>query len=47
MDDRRPAAPQLPWKMFGAGLAVSLGNPKIMVFYLAPCRPSSISRMSA
>ena len=35
MDDRRPAAPQLPWKMFGAGLAVSLGNPKIMVFYLA------------
>jgi threonine/homoserine/homoserine lactone efflux protein len=24
-----------PWKMFGAGLAVTLGNPKIMVFYLA------------
>lgn len=23
------------WGMFGAGLAVSLGNPKIMVFYLA------------
>ena len=35
IDDRRPPAPQLPWKMFGAGLAVSLGNPKIMVFYLA------------
>ena len=28
-------APQNPWKMFGAGLAVTLGNPKIMVFYLA------------
>ena len=26
---------QSPWKMFGAGLAVTLGNPKIMVFYLA------------
>jgi threonine/homoserine/homoserine lactone efflux protein len=24
-----------PWRMFGAGLAVTLGNPKIMVFYLA------------
>lgn len=23
------------WSMFGAGLAVTLGNPKIMVFYLA------------
>jgi threonine/homoserine/homoserine lactone efflux protein len=28
-------SPQNPWKMFGAGLAVTLGNPKIMVFYLA------------
>jgi threonine/homoserine/homoserine lactone efflux protein len=26
---------QNPWRMFGAGLAVTLGNPKIMVFYLA------------
>jgi threonine/homoserine/homoserine lactone efflux protein len=26
---------QSPWRMFGAGLAVTLGNPKIMVFYLA------------
>lgn len=24
-----------PWGMFGAGLAVSFGNPKIMAFYLA------------
>lgn len=24
-----------PWRMFMAGLAVTLGNPKIMVFYLA------------
>jgi threonine/homoserine/homoserine lactone efflux protein len=24
-----------PWGMFGAGLMVTLGNPKIMVFYLA------------
>lgn len=24
-----------PWRLFGAGLAVTLGNPKIMVFYLA------------
>ncbi|GAB7521936.1 LysE family translocator [Paraburkholderia sp. 2C] len=24
-----------PWRMFGAGLAVTLGNPKIMIFYLA------------
>jgi threonine/homoserine/homoserine lactone efflux protein len=24
-----------PWRMFVAGLAVTLGNPKIMVFYLA------------
>ncbi|HSH42491.1 MAG TPA: LysE family translocator [Arenicellales bacterium] len=23
------------WKMFGAGMAVTLGNPKIMMFYLA------------
>src|ERR1700753_226468 len=26
---------QSPWKMFGAGLTITLGNPKIMVFYLA------------
>ena len=26
---------QKPWRMFGAGLLVTLGNPKIMVFYLA------------
>jgi threonine/homoserine/homoserine lactone efflux protein len=26
---------QSPWRLFGAGLAVTLGNPKIMVFYLA------------
>lgn len=24
-----------PWRMFAAGLAVTLGNPKIMMFYLA------------
>jgi len=28
-------AGQSPWRMFGAGLTVTLGNPKIMVFYLA------------
>ena len=33
-EDKLPSA-QNPWKMFGAGLAVTLGNPKIMVFYLA------------
>ncbi len=26
---------QSPWRMFAAGLTVTLGNPKIMVFYLA------------
>lgn len=26
---------QRPWRMFAAGLTVTLGNPKIMVFYLA------------
>ena len=26
---------QSAWRLFGAGLAVTLGNPKIMVFYLA------------
>jgi threonine/homoserine/homoserine lactone efflux protein len=26
---------QSPWRLFVAGLAVTLGNPKIMVFYLA------------
>jgi threonine/homoserine/homoserine lactone efflux protein len=35
IEDRQRFAPQRPWKMFGAGLAVTLGNPKIMVFYLA------------
>lgn len=29
-----PAA-RTPWRMFAAGLAVTLGNPKIMVFYVA------------
>jgi threonine/homoserine/homoserine lactone efflux protein len=24
-----------PWSMFGAGMALTLGNPKIMVFYIA------------
>jgi threonine/homoserine/homoserine lactone efflux protein len=28
-------APQKPWRMFLAGMTVTLGNPKIMVFYLA------------
>jgi threonine/homoserine/homoserine lactone efflux protein len=32
--DQIPAA-QKPWRMFLAGMAVTLGNPKIMVFYLA------------
>jgi len=35
IEDRQLSGPQRPWKMFGAGLAVTLGNPKIMVFYLA------------
>jgi threonine/homoserine/homoserine lactone efflux protein len=35
IDGAEPGAPQRPWKMFGTGLAVTLGNPKIMVFYLA------------
>jgi threonine/homoserine/homoserine lactone efflux protein len=35
IEDRQPSGPQRPWKMFGAGLAVTLGNPKIMVIYLA------------
>lgn len=26
---------QRPWRMFAAGLAVTLGNPKIMMFYMA------------
>ena len=26
---------QSPWRMFAAGLTVTLGNPKIMVFYIA------------
>ena len=33
-DTALPAA-QRPWRMFLAGLLVTLGNPKIMVFYLA------------
>lgn len=28
-------APGSPWRLFFAGMAVTLGNPKIMVFYLA------------
>ena len=32
--DALPAA-DAPWRMFAAGLAVTLGNPKIMMFYLA------------
>lgn len=27
--------PEQPWRLFGAGLAITLGNPKVMVFYLA------------
>jgi threonine/homoserine/homoserine lactone efflux protein len=26
---------QSPWRLFGAGLTITLGNPKIMVFYVA------------
>jgi threonine/homoserine/homoserine lactone efflux protein len=33
--DALPAAGDRPWRMFLAGLAVTLGNPKIMMFYLA------------
>src|ERR1700689_2046862 len=32
--DQLPSG-QSPWRLFGTGLAVTLGNPKIMVFYLA------------
>jgi len=32
--DQIPTA-QKPWRMFLAGMAITLGNPKIMVFYLA------------
>jgi len=32
--DRMPAG-QRPWRMFLTGMAITLGNPKIMVFYLA------------
>ena len=32
--DELPSS-RAPWRLFGAGLAVTLGNPKIMVFYLA------------
>jgi len=31
----RPLERQRPWRMFWAGMMVSLGNPKVMVFYLA------------
>ncbi|MGF6775443.1 threonine/homoserine/homoserine lactone efflux protein [Paraburkholderia sp. GAS334] len=36
-DVQKDALPggQSPWRMFVAGLMVTLGNPKIMVFYLA------------
>lgn len=30
-----PRAARRPWRMFGAGLLVSIGNPKNLVFYLA------------
>lgn len=29
------SAPTSPWRLFATGLAITLGNPKIMVFYLA------------
>lgn len=32
--DQMPSG-QKPWRMFLAGMAITLGNPKIMVFYLA------------
>ena len=32
--DQMPTG-QKPWRMFLAGMAITLGNPKIMVFYLA------------
>ncbi|HXP75117.1 MAG TPA: LysE family translocator [Stellaceae bacterium] len=32
---RELPAGQRPWRMFLAGMAITLGNPKIMVFYLA------------
>jgi threonine/homoserine/homoserine lactone efflux protein len=32
--DQMPSG-QRPWRMFLAGMAITLGNPKIMVFYLA------------
>lgn len=31
----QPVIGQNPWQMFLAGMVVTLGNPKIMVFYLA------------
>ncbi|WP_118184474.1 LysE family translocator [Paraburkholderia phosphatilytica] len=34
-DARKLPEGQSPWRMFCAGLVVTLGNPKIMVFYLA------------
>jgi threonine/homoserine/homoserine lactone efflux protein len=34
-EDAAPAGGQRPWRMFAAGLLVTLGNPKIMVFYMA------------
>lgn len=33
-EDEMPEA-QSPWKLFFAGMAVTLGNPKIMMFYMA------------
>lgn len=35
LDQSALPARQSPFKMFAAGLAITLGNPKIMVFYLA------------
>jgi threonine/homoserine/homoserine lactone efflux protein len=34
-EDAAPSGSQRPWRMFAAGLLVTLGNPKIMVFYMA------------
>ena len=34
-DTVEPARPDPSWRLFLAGLAVTLGNPKVMVFYLA------------
>jgi threonine/homoserine/homoserine lactone efflux protein len=33
--EAKPTAADSPWTLFATGMAVTLGNPKIMVFYLA------------